>query len=246
MEPIVTRRAKTPGGFGAAGARARPVGLAMKRLKGPGLPTRDGLTLQRSENLANPNPGGSRAMSKLIVFLSMIFILPISASANAQQRAASVAFYSAPEMNLVEIDKRIFDQLSAGSTVNLAAFVLSDYEIIDSLKFAASRGAKIRIYLDPRELAQLKLNENHPFVQLSRAPNVQIKVKAEAEGLMHMKSYAVDNSILRTGSANESFTGLTKQDNDLLLITDRAAVEAFNRKFEVMWARRSNVAFSFP
>lgn len=185
-------------------------------------------------------------MLKQIILLIMILELQISSGANAQQRTSSVAFYSAPEMNLVEIDKRILDQISAGSTVNLAAFVLSDYEIIDSLTFAAFRGAKIRIYLDPRELAQLKLKEDHPFVKLSRAPGVQIKVKAEAEGLMHMKSYAVDNSILRTGSANESFTGLTKQDNDLLLITDRAAVEAFNRKFEVMWARRSNVAFSFP
>jgi phosphatidylserine/phosphatidylglycerophosphate/cardiolipin synthase-like enzyme len=210
------------------------------------LPALDGAALRRPEKLANPKSGGSRAVFKRIIFLSAISVLQMNGVAMSQQKTSSVAFYSAPEMNLVEIDKRIFDQLSAGSTVNLAAFVLSDYEIIDSLKFAAIRGAKLRIYLDPRELAELKLSEEHPFVKLSRAPNVQIKVKAESEGLMHMKSYSVDNSILRSGSANESFVGLTKQDNDLLLITDRAAVEAFNRKFEIMWARRSNVAFSFP
>jgi phosphatidylserine/phosphatidylglycerophosphate/cardiolipin synthase-like enzyme len=51
--------------------------------------------------------------------------------------------------------------------------------------------------------------------------------------------------ILRTGSANDSVSGLERQDNDILVITDKVAVESFNRKFENMWSRTSNTSFEF-
>ena len=42
---------------------------------------------------------------------------------------------------------------------------------------------------------------------------------------MHLKAYAVDGKLLRTGSGNFSRPGLAEQDNDLVLISDPAAVD---------------------
>jgi phosphatidylserine/phosphatidylglycerophosphate/cardiolipin synthase-like enzyme len=184
-------------------------------------------------------------MKSLIAAIVMSLLLHSQAPAFAQ-RATAVQMYTAPEMNLAEVDQSILDQVGVGGRINFAAYVLSDYSIIDSLRGAAEKGARVRLYLDPEELHKIKLSPDHPFVRLAHTRNVEIKVKSPDEGLMHLKAYSVNGVMLRTGSANESRTGLERQDNDLLIITDKEAVGVFDRKFEMMWARPSNTTFSYP
>jgi phosphatidylserine/phosphatidylglycerophosphate/cardiolipin synthase-like enzyme len=164
----------------------------------------------------------------------------------AEQRQTSVAIYTSPEMNLGEIDREIIDQVGAGGSINFAAFILSDHSIMNALRSAALRGAHIRLYLDPEELSRLKLSPDHPFVKLIQTHGVETRVKAGSEGLMHMKAYSVSGALLRTGSANESMSGLERQDNDVVIISDRAAVAVFDRKFQLMWDRPTNQTFSYP
>ncbi len=57
---------------------------------------------------------------------------------------------------------------------------------------------------------------------------------------MHLKSYAVDGRLLRTGSANWSPTGLKRQDNDVRYEFSPTAVEHFEEKFNEMWDRAGN------
>jgi phosphatidylserine/phosphatidylglycerophosphate/cardiolipin synthase-like enzyme len=52
---------------------------------------------------------------------------------------------------------------------------------------------------------------------------------------MHLKTYSVDGSVLRTGSANLSHGGLLLQDNDLMVNRDSTIVAAFDHRFEDMW-----------
>lgn len=58
-------------------------------------------------------------------------------------------------------------------------------------------------------------------MKLSRMRNVEIKLKASADGSMHLKGYSVNGSLLRIGSANESHLSLERQDNDLVVITEK-------------------------
>jgi phosphatidylserine/phosphatidylglycerophosphate/cardiolipin synthase-like enzyme len=162
------------------------------------------------------------------------------------EKNSVVQIYTAPEMNLEEIDRSVLDQLGQGARVNFADQALSDRIVIESLSNAADRGAHIRIYLDPREVERLALDNENPLVKLSRMRNVEIKLKASADGSMRLKGYSVNGSLLRIGSANESHSGLERQDNDLVVITEKDAVAAFDRKFDAMWARPNNKKFSFP
>ena len=59
--------------------------------------------------------------------------------------------------------------------------------------------------------------------------------------LMHLKAYAIDGEVLRTGSGNFSRSGLSSQDNDAIFITDPAVVDAFEGNFEHIWARAHNI-----
>jgi phosphatidylserine/phosphatidylglycerophosphate/cardiolipin synthase-like enzyme len=52
---------------------------------------------------------------------------------------------------------------------------------------------------------------------------------------MHLKAYALDGEVLRTGSANFSTSGENAQDNDLVVIRDARAAATFDRHFERMW-----------
>ena len=58
---------------------------------------------------------------------------------------------------------------------------------------------------------------------------------------MHLKSYSIDDMLLRTGSANFTASGMKQQDNDVVVIRDRAAAQTFEARFEQIWsaARRS-------
>ena len=52
---------------------------------------------------------------------------------------------------------------------------------------------------------------------------------------MHLKAYAIDGQVLRTGSANFSTSGENAQDNDLFVVRDPSAATKFEAHFERMW-----------
>ncbi len=89
-------------------------------------------------------------------------------------------------------------------------------EILQALKRAAKRGAKVRIYLDARQLAERE--PANVFEDLAHTRGVEIRVKRENSALMHLNSYEIDGHLLRTGAANFSASGLKGQDNDLIVI----------------------------
>ena len=61
---------------------------------------------------------------------------------------------------------------------------------------------------------------------------------------MHLKSYAIDGGLLRTGSANWSPIGLKRQDNDLRYERDPVLARQFEARFAEMWDRPGNLVAS--
>ena len=84
------------------------------------------------------------------------------------------------------------------------------------------------------------MGRHHP-TGILLAAGVEVRVKG-ARDLMHLKSYAVDGHLLRTGSANWSPTGLKRQDNDVVYEASPEAVEAFERRFTELWDRAGNTS----
>ena len=137
--------------------------------------------------------------------------------------ALSEEIYFSPEETLDLIDAALI--ATAKSSIDLASYALTDPLVIDALSNAEKRGVMIRIVLDPRE--------RHDFVKLGDLfDNVRIK---RGGPLMHLKAYAVDGEVLRTGSANFSTSGENAQDNDLISIRDQSAAAKFDKHFERMW-----------
>jgi len=144
--------------------------------------------------------------------------------------ASAPAVHYAPIENLEHVD--VAEIVRVTKEIDLAAYVLTDWPVIQALTAAAARGVKVRIYLDGGELAASK-----PFEQLEDTTGVEMRVKPKGEPLMHLKAYQIDGKMLRTGSANFSASGLKRQDNDLVLIESPAAAASFKTKFESIFAQ---------
>jgi phosphatidylserine/phosphatidylglycerophosphate/cardiolipin synthase-like enzyme len=144
----------------------------------------------------------------------------------------------APRENLETVDAQAIGR--AQLSIDIAAYVLSDERIIEALTDAAERGALIRLYLDKAQFAEHGATRGGLIEALLAHPNVAARVKGEGV-LMHLKAYAVDGAVLRTGSGNFSRSGLAAQDNDAIFITEPAVVDAFEDNFERIWARAQNI-----
>jgi phosphatidylserine/phosphatidylglycerophosphate/cardiolipin synthase-like enzyme len=148
--------------------------------------------------------------------------------------AEPVEIHFAPAENLERFDVALLR--AARSTIDLAAYVLTDWPVIDALIDAHRRGVAIRVVLDPSQGSDL-----------DRLREVSQNLRVSPPGpFMHLKSYSVDGALLRSGSANLTASGLKQQDNDLLVIRDRAAVQAFAARFEQIWAAAKPVGAPRP
>ena len=74
------------------------------------------------------------------------------------------------------------------------------------------------------------------FLDLAETPGVEIRIKHKARDPMYLKSYQIDGTLLRTGAANFSASGLKRQDNDLIVIESAAAAAAFKHEFDAQYA----------
>lgn len=160
----------------------------------------------------------------LVAFLAAAVLV----TASARPAAASDAdIHYAPAENLEHIDLGVLGR--ARTSIDFAAFVLTDHAIVDALKDARRRGVRVRIVLDG--------SQPNAFERLAEIGDV-VRVK-DTKPIMHMKSYVVDGAVLRTGSANFSASGLKKQDNDLVLSRDRDLIARFSERFAVIYDRAS-------
>jgi len=151
--------------------------------------------------------------------------------------SAKIEVHYAPQENLEAIDVDLID--TAERSIDMAAYVLSDAAVIDALRDAAERGVTIRIYLDKGQFAEHGPRQGGEIEALLAYPNVFARVKGRGV-LMHLKAYAVDGAHLRTGSGNFSHSGLSAQDNDLVLVDDPQAIQAFEHNFDAIFARATN------
>lgn len=147
---------------------------------------------------------------------------------------AGVRVFYGPRAGFESVDARLI--ASARTSIDMAAYVLTDRALVSALGAAAMRGARVRIYIDGEETGRARTAVD----AIASAPNVEIRRKGRSRDLMHLKSYQVDGRVLRSGSANFSVSGEEFQDNDLILIDSRTAVAQFEETFERLWTRADN------
>jgi phosphatidylserine/phosphatidylglycerophosphate/cardiolipin synthase-like enzyme len=173
-----------------------------------------------------------------VAALGAVWAEKASKADRSRVEAYQPQIHYAPRENLESVDAQEIGR--AELSIDMAAYVLSDPRIIEALTAAAERGVLIRLYLDKSQFAEHGPTRGGLVEALLAHPNVVARVKGEGV-LMHLKAYAVDGAVLRTGSGNFSRSGLAAQDNDAIFLTDPMIVDAFEGNFERIWARAQNI-----
>ena len=130
---------------------------------------------------------------------------------------------------------------TATRSVDVAMYSFTDRYLAEALAAAARKGVRVRVYRDREQFSQETRRGGLTTTAILLAAGAEVRVKG-ARDLLHLKSYAIDGRLLRSGSANWSPTGLKRQDNDVVYESSPEAVEGFERKFEEMWGRASNTS----
>ena len=137
----------------------------------------------------------------------------------------------APDEDLERVDVRLIDE--ARGSIDMAAYVLTDRQVIAAIERAGRRGVKVRIWRDPEMAHRVGLADAAALIE---PDDPQIALREKSPGpLMHLKGYCVDGQTLRSGSANFSHSGLRDQDNDVVVVRSSAACARFEAKFERAW-----------
>ncbi len=145
----------------------------------------------------------------------------------------------APTDDLERIDLALLRQ--ATRSIDIAAYLFVDQALIEALADAARRGVRVRLYLDGAQEAARE-GFGGRARGLRGIDKLELRLKPPGADIMHLKSYAVDGKVLRTGSANFTYSGLKREDDDLVVIRDPAAIAAFAESFEAMWRRAGNMS----
>ena len=143
-----------------------------------------------------------------------------------------------PETNLERSELAQLE--TAIRSVDVAMYSFTDRELAEELATLARKGVRVRVYRD-REQCHQEGQGSVTTTSILLAAGIEVRVKG-ARDLMHLKSYAIDGRMLRSGSANWSPTGLKRQDNDVRYEASPEAVERFERTFEEMWGRAGNAS----
>ena len=141
-------------------------------------------------------------------------------------RSSSVWFSEESDLTAV-----ITDEVgTASDTVDLAIYTFTSEPIRDALIDAAARGVRVRAVIDVWEA-------NDVIVASLEDTPVQVRRKAGfAGGIMHNKFAVIDGQSVLTGSFNWTYSADEQNDENLLLIADKALAAQFGDEFDRLWA----------
>jgi phosphatidylserine/phosphatidylglycerophosphate/cardiolipin synthase-like enzyme len=145
-------------------------------------------------------------------------------------------------------------------TADLALLVLNDTRLGHLIAQTARRGVRVRLFSEREHRADTLMTllagfrgqtSGRPRVSAAEALKHAVPVSESCErleniqlcyddrpGLMHDKFAVLDDRAVWTGSANWSYNGLHKNDNDLLLLRGEPAARLFHAAFNALWHRK--------
>lgn len=159
-----------------------------------------------------------------------------------------------PSDSVLEILKYLIDHEK--TSIRMAAFMLTDYEIIKSLISARARGLDVEIVFDPKavkhynnkKIRLLKSKGAKIFVYrpVSKDPSCQ-SIEENMSNIMHHKFIVFGNNIfgkniLWTGSFNFTYSAHKCNQENVLITEDTDLVSRYAKQFDYM---REKLCYSY-
>ena len=110
-------------------------------------------------------------------------------------------------------------------------YYLTSREIAQELVKAKDRNVNVRIVLD-----QSQETQNYSKSRYLIKRDFEVKYHT-GPGLMHNKFAIIDGKVLITGSFNWTPTADQKNEENLLIMTDKDLIKKYQERFEYLWGR---------
>ena len=128
----------------------------------------------------------------------------------------------------------------ADKSIYAAFYKLELKEVSDALLEAHKRGVKVRIFADDMasrgEKSRLdSLNKFFP-----------VKTDKDPASLMHHKFCVIDGKIVWTGSFNPTYSGSSRENNNVVVIKSSSLAAQFIKEFERLWEGEASFAEPVP
>ena len=113
--------------------------------------------------------------------------------------AQTAAHLYSPETNLERSELAQLE--TATRSIDVAMYSFTDQELAAELAALARKGVRIRVYRDREQFQHEAQSGRVTTTSILAAAGIEVRLKG-ARDLMHLKSYAIDGRILRSGSAS--------------------------------------------
>lgn len=140
---------------------------------------------------------------------------------------SSVVYFS----DVTDVTGVITDELKVASgSVDVAIYTFTSEPIRDALIDASSRGVKVRVVADTWAA-------NDAIVSSLQGTEVQVRRHTGfGGGIMHHKFAVVDEETVLTGSFNWTYAADNENDENLLVLSDKALAGQYSDEFARLWA----------
>ena len=117
----------------------------------------------------------------------------------------------------------------AKKSIDIAMYSFTSREIAQELVKAKDRKVKIRIVLDKGQKT-----ENYSKSRYLIEKDFEVKYH-NGDGLMHNKFSVFDGKVLITGSFNWTAGAESKNEENLLIMTDKYLIKKYEDRFDYLW-----------
>ena len=164
------------------------------------------------------------SMKYFLSMLSLLFLFITSSLVYADTKVYFSPNGGSQDMVISEIGK-------AHKTLDVAMYDLTSKAIAHAILQAKERGVKIEIVLDK---AQIKNRSSKSKSLIGKGINIKFHL---GQGLMHDKFAVIDDQIILTGSFNWTIAADKKNNENLLVLTDKSLAEKYTKQFKQLWSQ---------
>ena len=130
------------------------------------------------------------------------------------------------------ITKEIIREIKNAKTyIHIPSFIITHKKFTDALIEAHKRGVEVKVITDANSSKNKYSTHN-----VLRYNGIPVKTENFA-GMMHMKNIIIDGETVITGSMNFTKSGEQYNDENSLIIKDKAIAENFEKTFQTIWSK---------
>ncbi|WP_287417336.1 phospholipase D-like domain-containing protein [Oceanithermus sp.] len=150
------------------------------------------------------------------------------APATLELDGGRLSVYFSPGYGEAAVGRVVRELDAAEREVWVAAFVLTHPRVLEALNAAARRGVAVRVLLERRNLPDSR--------EEALGPRVEVRADANPAA-MHLKAIVIDERTVVTGSFNFTRSAVSRNDENLLVLTHPQLARRYKEKVWQAWRR---------